>query len=59
MKLFEEEIDRNSSEGGVVVSEGLDVFGTDSDQSFDDVFERADHKMYERKKELKSKPHSV
>ena len=59
VKLFEEEIDRNSSEGGVVVSEGLDVFGMDSDQSFDDVFERADHKMYERKKELKSKPHSV
>ncbi len=46
-------IEKNIKEGGVVVSIGYDVL-TPEDHQVRDVFERADKKMYERKKELKS-----
>ena len=46
-------IEQKIKEGGVVVSIGYDVL-TPEDCQVRDVFERADKKMYERKKELKS-----
>ena len=55
VRLFEEEIDKNVSSGGVVVSEGLDVFVAGSDNDLDSVFARADKKMYDRKKEIKKR----
>jgi diguanylate cyclase (GGDEF)-like protein len=55
VRLFEEEIDKNVSTGGEVVSEGLDVFTSGTDSDLDTVFARADKKMYDRKKEIKKK----
>ena len=55
VRIFEEEIDKNVSTGGVVVSEGLDVFTAETDSDLDAVFARADKKMYDRKKEIKKK----
>ena len=52
---FMETVERNSRSGGAVVSSGMDVFIPEADTGFDQVFERADRKMYERKKELKSR----
>ena len=46
-------IEANIKDNGVVVSMGSSVLQPD-DQQLRDVFARADHKMYERKKELKS-----
>jgi len=40
--------------GQVVVSAGLDVFRAGRDISFNSIFERADQRMYEHKKYLKS-----
>lgn len=40
--------------GQVVVSAGLDVFRAGRDSNFNSIFERADQRMYERKKYLKS-----
>lgn len=51
---FNEMIDRNHLTGHVEISTGMAVFEAESDTSFSDVFEHADKKMYERKKQLKS-----
>lgn len=47
------EIEKNIRRGGVVISIGHSVLKED-DTQLDDVFERADNLMYERKQELKS-----
>ena len=54
IELFETQNEINRRNGYVVVSCGLDFFDPDNDISFDCVFERADRKMYERKKQLKA-----
>lgn len=54
LKTFEEQIDRNQREDKVVVSSGIAVYIPHSDGDFNAVFERADHRMYERKKSLKA-----
>ncbi len=46
-------IEENVRDNGVVISIGCDVL-TSEDRQVRDVFERADQKMYERKKELKA-----
>ena len=51
---FNRKIEDNLKSGGVVISGGLDVFDPESDMSYDTVFERADNKMYQRKKKIKS-----
>ena len=51
---FNEMIDRNHLTGHVEISTGMAVFEAESDTSFSEVFEHADKKMYERKKQLKS-----
>ena len=46
------QVDQNTATGGVVIAAGLADFEGE-DQQFHDVFTRADHRMYERKKQLK------
>ena len=47
-------IEDNLTQGKVVASLGLAVYGEEEDKSFHDVFKRADGRMYERKMQLKS-----
>lgn len=39
--------------GGAVIAGGMEIYDPKSDSSFEEIFERADVKMYERKKQLK------
>lgn len=55
MHYFDATIDKNQREGRVVVASGLGMFDPNKDESYNDVFRRADRKMYERKRELKNK----
>lgn len=55
LESFNRKIEKNLAEGKVVISCGLDEFKADEDKSYQKIFERADMKMYERKKELKSR----
>ena len=45
--------EQNLSTGGVVIAAGLSDYTGAQDERLHDVSERADHKMYERKRELK------
>ena len=53
-KQFDEQIDANNRDGKVVVSSGMAVFDSKLDESYTEVFIRADKKMYERKQALKA-----
>ena len=50
---FNRKVEENIKNDGVVVSIGYSTLQPE-DEQVHDVFERADHMMYERKKELKS-----
>lgn len=50
---FENEVEENLKSNKVVVASGLEIYDPNKDKSVDDIFERADKKMYERKKSLK------
>lgn len=50
---FENEVEENLKSNKVVVASGLGIYIPDKDKYVDDIFERADKKMYERKKSLK------
>ena len=52
---FENTAEDNLQNNGTVVASGLAVFKPGDDDCYRVVFERADERMYERKKELKSK----
>lgn len=52
---FRAEIDENQEKGLVVVSSGLAIYVPELDESYNDVFKRADELMYERKQELKAR----
>ena len=54
LKLREESVANKLSRSGPVVACGMSVFDSNTDKSFDDVYKRADQKMYEHKNELKS-----
>lgn len=54
LKKFEDAIDANKKYKGVIVSSGMSVYERDKDNTFSQVFVRADQNMYERKHELKS-----
>lgn len=54
LRSFDSIIEANLESGTVVVSTGLDIYDIELDNSFSTVFERADKKMYERKRYLKS-----
>ena len=50
---FNQQVEENIKKNGVVVSIGYSILQPD-DEQLHDIFERADHLMYDRKKELKS-----
>ncbi len=52
-KTFEDLITQNKETGGIVIASGMDVYKAGTDNSYDDVFNRADEKMHIRKKALK------
>lgn len=54
-RSFNEHVERNLENSGVVVSAGLSLYDHEKDSGYDEVFARADVSMYERKKELKSR----
>lgn len=51
---FERDVENNLKEGAVVVSSGLAIFRRGQDNSYRRLFERADHRMYDRKGALKA-----
>ena len=51
---FDKIIEENIKTDNVVISTGLDIFNKENDRLLEDVFKRADKKMYERKAELKA-----
>ena len=53
-RQFDQMMEEHVREGGVVVSAGLDIFRAGRDGDFNSIFERADQRMYEKKKYLKS-----
>ncbi len=58
MRGFDEDVDKNQRDGLVVVAGGISVYDPESDESYNDVFMRADRKMYERKEFLKGRAKS-
>ena len=50
---FRKKIDENLKNGAVIVACGLAVYDPASDNSYNDVFRRADESMYEQKRALK------
>ena len=52
---FNNLMDCNNEEGKIVVAMGMSEFIPGDDYTFNDVFARADEKMYQRKRELKDK----
>ena len=55
LRSFEERIDENQAKGNVVIASGYDIFNPGSGENYNDVFKRADKKMYERKQLLKDR----
>ena len=51
---FERTIESNVQNDMVVISAGLELFNPQKEKNYRDVFERADKKMYERKRDLKA-----
>ena len=54
-ELKNESFENLRSRTGPVIACGLGLYNPETDTSFDDVFKRADTKMYENKKDVKSK----
>ena len=52
-KHFDDCIEDNIQDGSVIVASGMAVFNPGLDESYTDVFVRADKRMYERKQVLK------
>ena len=50
---FNEQVEHNMRNGGAVIAGGMEIYDPGCDRSFEEVFEKADVKMYERKKQLK------
>ena len=53
LQEFDQKVEENQKSGHVVISSGMDIYYPEKDRSFNDVFRRADQKMYKRKEELK------
>ena len=51
---FNQHIEKNNKEGLIVISCGFDKFNSNKDACVKNVFERADKKMYARKRDLKA-----
>jgi len=56
MEAFHDRVERNLTQGdGVIVAGGISAFEPGRDQDTQDIFERADRAMYERKSKLKER----
>ena len=55
LEEFDRQVEDNQDKGLVVVSSGMSDFVPGEDNDYNTVFERADNKMYERKRELKER----
>ena len=53
IRSFERMIEENQKNGGIVIASGMDVYNDEFDSDFISVFNRADQKMYIRKRFLK------
>ena len=53
LQNFNSAVDENKKSGGPVVAGGLDTYQSETDHSFEEIFQRADARMYERKNKLK------
>ena len=53
LNLFDLQMDKNRTTGGIVIASGLEIYRSERADSFTTVFDRADKKMYERKRKLK------
>lgn len=54
MESFRKTISENQENGAVIVASGIAVYDASTDESYNDVFKRADEAMYEQKRLLKS-----
>jgi diguanylate cyclase (GGDEF) domain len=54
IEAFESTAEENKKDGRVVVASGLSIYNSEIDNNYNDVFRRADKKMYERKQLLKA-----
>ena len=54
IRSFEHDIEENHKNKQVVVASGCDIYDAGRDNNYNDVFRRADKKMYERKQQLKA-----
>ena len=50
---FEKKMDDNLAQGKVNIAHGWSDYSPETDNTFREIFERADEKMYERKKQMK------
>jgi len=55
LQIFNNHVDHNLENDKVVVSAGISLYDPQGDSGYDEVFSRADKRMYERKKELKAR----
>ena len=55
LNLFDLQMEKNRTTGGIVIASGLEIYRSERADSFTTVFDRADKKMYERKRKLKEK----
>lgn len=53
LKYFNNKVDYNNAHTGPVVAAGMEVYDPETDNDYDEIFERADEKMYIRKNLLK------
>ena len=53
LEAFERSVEENGRDGKVIIASGMAVYQPEEDTSYNDVFRRADKKMYERKMQLK------
>ena len=53
IRSFERMIEENQKNGGIVIASGMDVYNEEFDSDFISVFNRADQKIYIRKRFLK------
>ena len=54
LESFRETINDNKEKGNVIVASGLAIYDASTDESYNDVFKRADESMYENKRTLKA-----
>ena len=54
VNAFERNVEANARAGSVVIASGMATYHPNKDNDYNDVFKRADRKMYQRKEQLKA-----